>query len=123
MRVVTRYFISFDDGDMRHIPDQDFPEVGRDAHAVMYAAQAAGVWVTGGGLHSQTPTVVSPDGEIVSAPERGPFVGGYSILDLDTREEALEWAARFAAACRCAQQIREVMDDPEAEATVVARSG
>jgi hypothetical protein len=29
-----------------------------------------------------------------------------------TREEALEWAARIAAACRCAQEVREIMFDP-----------
>jgi hypothetical protein len=30
-----------------------------------------------------------------------------------THEEAIEWAGRFAAACRCAQEVRVVMDDPE----------
>jgi hypothetical protein len=30
------------------------------------------------------------------------------------REEALRWAAKFAATCRCAQEVREIMDDPEA---------
>ena len=28
-------------------------------------------------------------------------------------DEAEEWAARIAAACRCAQEVREIMDDPE----------
>jgi hypothetical protein len=29
-----------------------------------------------------------------------------------SREEALEWAAKFAVACRCAQEVREIMFDP-----------
>jgi hypothetical protein len=27
-------------------------------------------------------------------------------------EEALEWAAKTAVACRCAQEVREFMPDP-----------
>ena len=42
-----------------------------------------------------------------------PRIGGFTLIDVDTHEEALDWAARFAAACRCAQEVRVVMDDPE----------
>jgi hypothetical protein len=38
--------------------------------------------------------------------------GGYTVLELPTREAAVEWAARIAAACRCAQELREFMYDP-----------
>lgn len=34
------------------------------------------------------------------------------IIDVPTREEALAWAAKIAAACRCAQEVREIMFDP-----------
>jgi hypothetical protein len=30
-----------------------------------------------------------------------------------SREEGLMWAARIADACRCAQEVREIMYDPE----------
>ncbi len=30
------------------------------------------------------------------------------------REEALDWAAKIAAACRCAQEVREIMPDLDA---------
>ncbi len=33
-------------------------------------------------------------------------------IAVPSREEALEWAAKFAVACRCAQEIREIMFDP-----------
>jgi hypothetical protein len=40
-------------------------------------------------------------------------LGGFAIVDVSSREEALKWASKFAAACRCAQEIRELMDDPD----------
>jgi hypothetical protein len=39
---MTRYLISFDDGAMV-IPEQELPAVGEAAHAVVRAAQEAGV--------------------------------------------------------------------------------
>ena len=39
--------------------------------------------------------------------------GGYTILELPSREAALEWAAKIAVACRCAQEVRQFMYDPE----------
>jgi hypothetical protein len=45
-------------------------------------------------------------------PETKVVIGGFSIVDVPSREEALEWAARFAAACRCAHEVREIMLDP-----------
>jgi hypothetical protein len=35
-------------------------------------------------------------------------------VDVPTREEALKWAAKTAAACRCAQDVRKFGYDPEA---------
>jgi hypothetical protein len=29
-----------------------------------------------------------------------------------SREEALEWAAKIAVACRCAKEVRELVPDP-----------
>jgi hypothetical protein len=40
-------------------------------------------------------------------------VGGFSIIEVASREEALAWAGRIAEACRCAQEVREIMFDPE----------
>jgi hypothetical protein len=39
-------------------------------------------------------------------------VGGFSVVDVPAREEALAWAAKIAVACRCAQEVREIMPDP-----------
>jgi hypothetical protein len=38
--------------------------------------------------------------------------GGYTVLEQPSREAALEWAAKFAVACRCAQEVRAFQYDP-----------
>lgn len=112
---MTRYLISFDDGSMDHLGD-DLAAVGEAAHAVLREAKAAGVWVTGGGIERQRASIVATDGTVVDGPfpETKTVVGGFTIIDVATRDEALVWAALFAAACRCAQEVREIMHDPEA---------
>jgi len=110
---MTRYLISFDDGAMT-FPEEELPDVGGAAHAVVAEAQDAGVWVFGGGLESQQASVVATDGTVSDGPypETKEVLGGLVVVDVPSREEALEWAAKFAVACRCAQEVRELMYDP-----------
>ena len=112
---MPRFLISFDDGSMDHIPDGDWLEVGEASHAVVREAKAAGVWIFGGGLLRQQATIVGTDGAATLGPfpETKAVVGGFSIIEVPTREEALKWAARIAKGCRCAQEVREIMFDPE----------
>ena len=112
---MPRYLISFDDGSMDHIPEADMPSVGDASHAVVREAKAAGAWIFGGGLLRQQATIVATDGTRTAGPvpETKAVVGGFAILEVPSREEALVWAGRFAAACRCAQEVREIMFDPE----------
>ena len=111
---MTKYLISFDDGAMT-FPEADLPDVSEAAHMVVRAAKDAGVWVFGGGVMSQRASVVATDGTVTDGPfpETKAVVGGFSILDVPSRSEALEWAAKIAVACRCAQEVRAIMDDPE----------
>ena len=110
-----RYLISFDDGSMDHIPEEDLPEVGESAHAVAREAKAAGVWIFGGGVLRQQASIVAIDGTIADGPlpETKAVIGGFTIIEVSSREEALGWAARFARVCRCAQEVREISYDPE----------
>jgi hypothetical protein len=104
---MTRYLISFDDGAMT-FPEEDLPDVAEAAHAVVRDAKDAGVWVFGGGLHSpETVTVVATDGTATDGSESKAYIGGFSVVDVPSREEALAWAAKIAVACRCAQEVRE----------------
>jgi hypothetical protein len=108
---MTRYLISFDAHAMDHIPREDMPDVGRAAHEVVEEAMNAGVWVFGGGLETEKASLVATDGTVTD----GPYpeaVGGFWVVDVPSREEALEWAAKTAVACRCAQEVREFMPDP-----------
>ncbi|CAN5304038.1 hypothetical protein BH18ACT12_BH18ACT12_18800 [soil metagenome] len=110
---MTRYLISFDDGAMT-FPEEELPDVAKDAHAVVRAAQEAGVWIFGGGVESQRASIVATDGMVTDGPypETKAVIGGFSVVDVPSREEALEWAAKIAVACRCAQEVRELLPDP-----------
>ena len=110
---MTRYLISFDEGAMDDIPEEDWPAVGEAAHAVIRDAQGAGVLVFTGGLYStEEVSAVATDGTVTDGPTNKAYMGGLTIVDVPSREQALEWAAKIAVACRCAQEIREVMPDP-----------
>lgn len=109
------YLISFGAGAMDHIPDEDTPAVGEAAHAVVREALSAGAYVFSGGMAQQRASVVATDGAVTE----GPYpeaVGGMMVVDVPSREAALAWAAKIAAACPCAQEVRELMPDPELEA-------
>jgi hypothetical protein len=112
---MPRYLISFDDGSMDHISAHDLPAVSEASHAVVRDAKTAGVWIFGGGLLRQQASIVAPDGSVVAGPvpETKAVVGGFSVIEVASREQALAWAARIAASCRCAQEVREIMFDPE----------
>ncbi|WP_155368296.1 YciI family protein [Catellatospora vulcania] len=115
---MTRYLISFNDGAMDHIPGEDLPDVGKAAHAACQEAVDAGVWVFGGGLNRQRASVVATDGMVTDGPypETKEVIGGFVVVDVASREEALAWATKIAVACRCAQEVREIMADPEMDA-------
>ena len=111
---MARYLISFDDGAMI-IPEEDMPEVGAASHRVVDEAKAAGVWIFGGGVLRQRASIVATDGTVTGGPfpETKAVVGGFSIIEVPSREDALMWAAKIAEACRCAQEVREIMYDPK----------
>ena len=85
---MNHYLISFPSSAMSHISDEDFPSVGESSRAVIREAKAAGVYVFGGGIDETVPAVM---------------VTG----------EAEQWAAKIAAGCWCAQELRQFMYDPE----------
>jgi hypothetical protein len=115
---MTRYLISFPDGAMDHIPEDEMRDVARAAHAVVQDALNAGVYVFTGGLELQRPSMVAADGTVTPGayPQTKELSGGFTVVDVPTREAALEWAAKIAAACRCAQEVRQFGPDPELDA-------
>jgi|ERR1035441_8365499 hypothetical protein len=95
---------SFDDGAMTY-PETEMPDVAEAAHAVVQEAKDAGVWVFGGGLNDhEEASVVATDRTVtdIPYPESEQYIGGFAVVDVPSRGEALEWAAKIAVACRCA---------------------
>src|SRR4051794_40488886 len=112
---MARYLISFDDGAMT-FPEEDLPDVAEAAHAVVRKAKDAGVWVFSGGLKgAEGMNVVASDGAVTDGPAASKaYIGGFTVVDVPSREEALVWAAEIAGACRCAQEVREFVSNPTA---------
>ena len=108
---MARYLISFNYGAM-DVSEQDLPEVAEAAHAVIREAKAAGVLVFAGGVGDPRETsLVDRDGDAKERPnpDRTEFIGGITVVEVASRAEALAWAAKIAAACRCAQEVREFL--------------
>lgn len=110
-----KYLVSFPAAAMK-VPESEMGAVSVDSHNVIREAKAAGVYVFGGGIDESVPQVlVAADGSAVEGAytERPALNGGFLVLEVPTREEAIAWAARVAKACRCAQELRVFGFDPE----------
>jgi hypothetical protein len=59
--------------------------------------------------------MVAADGTVTNEtyPQTREFDGGFCVLELASREAAVQWAAKIAEACRCSQELREFQYDPE----------
>lgn len=111
---MAKYLISFPSAAMV-VPDGELEAVGRNAAAVIDEAKAAGVYVFAGGIDEAAPPVlVSSDGTIAEGgyPWAPTLNGGFTVLELPSRDQAVEWAARIARACRCQQELRVFGFDP-----------
>lgn len=111
---MTKYLISFPSAAM-DVPEEEMQAVSDASHAVVQKAKDAGVWVFGGGIDESIPPVmVDADGSVREGTytQTAQLEGGYSVLELPSYEAALEWAAKFATSCRCAQEVRAFGYDP-----------
>lgn len=110
---MTKYLISFPSKAMQ-LSEEEFVRAGVDSRAVIEQAKAAGVYVFGGGINEGVaPALVAADGSITPDIYPGSDLnGGFTVLELPTRQDAEEWARKIAVACRCSQELREFMYDP-----------
>lgn len=112
---MTKYLISFPASAMV-IADEDMAAVGEAARAVIREAKNAGAYVFGGGINAEVaPLMVAADGTVTKEtyPQTRKFDGGFCVLELASREAAVQWAAKIATACRCSQELREFGYDRE----------
>jgi hypothetical protein len=95
------------------MPDPEFLEpIMKATGDVDQAMRDAGIWVYAGGLHDpSTATVLrAKDGGVI--PTDGPFVearehlGGFSIIDVDDLDAALDWGGRLAVATGLPIEVR-----------------
>src|SRR5260370_12801988 len=104
---MAKYLISFPSAAMV-VPDGEWGAVGRDAHAVIDEAKAAGVYVFGGGIDEAVPPVlVSADGTFSAGGYSWPppLNGGFTVLALPSPEKAIAWAPRITNASRPPPEI------------------
>ena len=112
---MAKYLISFPSAAMV-VPDGEWDAVRQDSHAVIEEAKAAGVYVFAGGVDENVPPIlVSAEGAFATGgyPWAPTLNGGFTVLELPSREEAIAWAARLARACRCDQELRVFGFDPQ----------
>ncbi|MHB8379100.1 MAG: YciI family protein [Acidimicrobiales bacterium] len=119
---MSKFLISFGANAMDHLPDEVMPDVAEAARAVVREIIDAGVYVVAGALGDRRASTVATDGTVTEGPEPED-IGAVTIVDVPTREEAFEWAAKIAVACRCAQEVWEIRHDPELEAILHQADG
>ena len=112
---MTEYLIYFNQQWVGDHTEEWFRGRGPLAMAVVAEMKAAGVYVFGGGIDEDVPPVlVSADGTVAMGgyPWAPTLDGGFTVLELPSRDEAIAWAARIAKACRCDQELRVFGFDP-----------
>ena len=70
----------------------------------------AGVLVLAGGLVEEIELAIGADetGKITGPiTTDGEFLGGLTVIDVDSQDEAKKWGAKVAVACGWPQEIRE----------------
>ncbi|ALV08537.1 YciI family protein [Roseateles depolymerans] len=111
---MSKYLISFPSWAMT-ASGAALEAAGRESRAVIEDAKRAGVYVFAGGVdEAVAPVRVGAGGAVTEGgyPD-GPVInGGFAVLELPSREEAVHWASRLASACRCDQELRVFMFDP-----------
>lgn len=95
------------------VPDADFLEpIMRDLESLNQEMKAAGAWVFAAGLHpADTATVLRKQGDEVLITD-GPFtegkehLGGFTIIDVDDLDAALDWGRRLAKIVTLPVEVR-----------------
>jgi hypothetical protein len=94
-------------------PSAEFLEpIMRDLDTLNQEMKAAGAWVFAAGLHpADTATVLRPqDGDVLITD--GPFtegkehLGGFTIIDVDDLDAALDWGRKLAKAVTLPVEVR-----------------
>jgi len=116
---MTEYIVFFNQQWVGDHPAEWYQTRVEPSMAVMRDLEAAGALVYAGGLEEEiddafsadatSGTLTLTDGPYVETKE---FLGGLTIIDVETLEEARMWAGRIAEGCGWPQEVRRVKPRP-----------
>ncbi|HXE66689.1 MAG TPA: YciI family protein [Rhodanobacteraceae bacterium] len=102
-------------------PSKQDESMVEDIHALNREMIAAGVRRFAGGLGAAHTLRAQPDGSVrvTDGPylETKEMVGGITIVETATLDEALAWARKGVKACRMPVEVREIFFVPAPEST------
>jgi hypothetical protein len=113
--VLTKYAIYFNQQWVGDHSEEWFRSRGPLARAVIDEMKQAGDFVFAGGLDEDVEDAFSVDatsGELVFTDgpyaESKEFLGGLTVVDVDSQDAARKWAGRIAEACGWPQEVRRI---------------
>jgi len=107
---MARYIIYFNQQWVGDHTSEWFASRGPLARSVVSEMEDAGVVIFADGLEEEIESAVGFDEQGV---QRGPissaesFIGGMTIIEVDTDEQAHQWGAKIAVACGWPQEVRK----------------
>ena len=107
---MTKYIIYFNQQWVGDHPREWYQSRAPLARAVVDEMKEAGVLVLAGGLVEEIELAIGADetGKITGPiTTDGEFLGGLTVIDVDSQDEAKKWGAKVAVACGWPQEIRE----------------
>ena len=107
---MTKYIIYFNQQWVGDHPAEWYEPRGPLARAVVEEMKTAGVLVFAGGLVEEIEEAFGVDENGgISGPitTTGEFLGGMTIVDVDSDEEAQHWGSKIGIACGWPQEIRK----------------
>ncbi|RFU19644.1 YciI family protein [Geodermatophilus marinus] len=97
-------------------PPEELEPIMREVRAVSDDMRAAGSWVFAAALHPpEASTLLQPSGDdvlVVDGPyaEGKEFIGGFTVVEAEDLDAALEWGRRYARATGLPIEVRPVAD-------------
>lgn len=107
---MAQYIIYFNQQWVGEHSDEWFAGRGPLARQVIEDMKSAGVLVFGGGLEEEIDKAFSSDeAGMIAGPisKGGEYIGGLTIINVESDDEAKAWGAKIGQACGWPQEIRK----------------
>ncbi|SFA84903.1 Uncharacterized conserved protein [Amycolatopsis marina] len=113
---MTHYLLSIYQPDGGQPEPEILDPIMKDVAAFQEEVRSAGAWVFNGGLHPpSSATVMRPQGDDVLVTD-GPYlegkehIGGFTVVEAEDLDEALEWGRKLARATTLPIEVRPLVD-------------